>query len=208
MSDMSIAFLITTFLLTVAPGTGVVYTVASGLSRGRRAGLLAAVACTLGMIPHFVAALTGVAAVLHANPMAFRVLTWVGAAYLLYLGWQMWRDRGSLEVTGDDAQADAGVWAVIRTGITINLLNPKLTAFFFAFLPQFVPVNEPQPIRLMALLGATAVLMTLVVFAGYALAASAVREKVLARPRVMDVMRRVFSVTFVALAARLALTPA
>lgn len=206
---MTTTYLLTTFVVCLTPGTGVVYTVAAGLSRGRRAGLLAALACTLGMLPHFALAVGGVAAVLRANPLAFTALAWAGAAYLVYLAWTMWRDRGALDLEGAaDDHAGDDAWTIIRRGVAINLLNPKLSAFFFAFLPQFVPADAADPVALLVLLGATAIVMTLVVFAGYAVAAAAVRDQVLSRPRVLDAARRVFALTFVALAARLALTPA
>jgi len=148
------------------------------------------------------AAITGLAAVVHASAVAFSTLKWAGVAYLVYLAWLTWRDRSSLEAPGDAAPLPA--WRIVRRAVLINLLNPKLTVFFFAFLPQFVAADDPAPWRTMAGLGAVFMAITFVVFAGYGLFASAVREHVLTRPRAVQWMRRGFAAAYIALAGRLA----
>lgn len=201
---MTLAFLLTSLVIVATPGTGALYTIAAGLTRGTRASVLAAFACTLGTVPHLVAAVTGLAALLHASGVAFALLKYAGVAYLLYMAWATWQDRGALTVD-DDATADRrSFWSVLGAGITLNLLNPKLTIFFFAFLPQFVPAGGGA---VPAMLGLSAVFMamTFVVFAAYGVFAAAVRDHVLRRPRVVAGMRKVFAVTFAALAGRLAL---
>ena len=200
---MTWSFLLTAFVICVTPGTGALYTVGSALARGQRAGLWAAFACTLGTVPHMLAAITGLAAVLHASGVAFEVIKYAGVAYLLWMAWSTWRDAGSVAVQTNPEQGSRR--AVIASGITINLLNPKLTIFFFAFLPQFVPGNRPGAVLHMLALSAVFMAMTFVVFVGYAGAAAALRERVLARPRVVRRIRRVFAATFVALSGRLAL---
>jgi len=198
---MTLAFLLTSFVIVVTPGTGALYTIAAGLARGARASVLAAFACTLGIVPHLVAAITGLAAVLHASGVAFQVIKYLGVAYLLWMAWTTWRDTGALAV-GD---GEAGSWRkVITSGITLNLLNPKLTIFFFAFLPQFVPAGTPHQVPRMLLLSAVFMAMTFVVFAGYGVAAGALRDRVLTRPRLVRRIRRAFAASFVALSARLA----
>src|SRR3954447_6017641 len=139
---MSMAFLVTALVIVATPGTGALYTIATGLARGARASVLAALACTLGTVPHLLAAVTGLAAVLHASGVAFQTIKYAGVAYLLYMAWATWRDTGALAV--EDSPQPASRRAVIVSGITLNLLNPKLTIFFFAFLPQFVPAGEPH----------------------------------------------------------------
>jgi threonine/homoserine/homoserine lactone efflux protein len=199
---VSLAFLVTTLAVVATPGTGVVYTVSAGLARGARASLVAAVGCTLGIVPHVLAAVTGLAALLNASALAFQTLKWLGVAYLLFLAWQTWRDRSDLSADGEPAPRSP--WRVIRTAVLINLLNPKLTIFFFAFLPQFVAPGEPRALPRMVGLSAVFMLVTLVVFASYGAFASAVRRHVLARPRVVRAMRRGFAGTYVLLAGRLA----
>ncbi|MDQ4100541.1 MAG: LysE family translocator [Chloroflexota bacterium] len=200
---MSLEFLITTFVIVATPGTGVVYTLAAGLARGARASLVAAVGCTLGIVPHMVAAITGLAALLHASALAFQTLKYLGVAYLLYMAWSTLREKGGLAV--EDATAPRSASRVILAGILINILNPKLTIFFVAFLPQFVPADAPHALPRMVELSAIFMLVTLVVFAVYGVAAAALRSHVVARPRVLVWLRRVFAGSFVALGARLAL---
>lgn len=200
---MSIEFLITTFVIVATPGTGVIYTLAAGLARGARASLVAAVGCTLGIVPHMVAAVTGLAALLHASALAFQTLKYLGVAYLLYMAWATLREKGGLAVEDDTAPRSAR--KVIIAGILINILNPKLTIFFVAFLPQFVPADEPHALPRMVELSAIFMLVTLIVFALYGVAAAGLRSHVVARPRVLVWLRRVFAGSFVALGARLAL---
>jgi len=199
---MSWAFLITSLVIVATPGTGALYTLAAGLTRGSRASILAAFACTLGTVPHLVAAITGLAAVLHASGIAFNVIKYAGVAYLLYMAWATWRDKGALSV--DESSRPSSWRSVIAAGITLNLLNPKLTIFFFSFLPQFVPAGEPGALAKMLGLSAVFMVMTFVVFALYGVAAAALRDKVLSRPRLVQRIRRAFAATFVALSARLA----
>ncbi len=201
---MSAEFLLTTLIIVATPGTGVVYTLAAGLSRGSRASILAAFACTLGIVPHMAAAMTGLAALLHTSAIAFQTLKYLGVAYLLYMAWATLKERGALHVDGDAAPRSAR--NVIVSGILINILNPKLTIFFFAFLPQFVDAGEPYALARMLQLSAIFMLVTFVVFCAYGMFAALVRTHVVSRPRVMTWMRRVFAGSFVALGARLAVT--
>lgn len=198
---MTWSFLLTSLVICLAPGTGSLYTVAAGLTRGTRAGLLAAFACTLGTLPHMMAAITGLAALLHASGVAFQVVKYAGLAYLLWMAIATWRDRGALAF---DEAGPSSTRKVIVSGITLNLLNPKLTVFVFAFLPQFVPAGEPGSLPRMVGLSSVFVLMTFVAFALYAVLAAALRDRVLTRPRVVDAMRKVFAGTFAALGTRLA----
>ncbi|MBA2418111.1 MAG: LysE family translocator [Nocardioidaceae bacterium] len=200
---MSVEFLLTSLVVAATPGTGVLYTLAAGLSRGARASVVATVGCTLGIVPHMAAAITGVAALLHTSALAFAVLKYLGVAYLLYMAWNTLKDKGALTVE-DDAPSSAR--KTITSGILINILNPKLTIFFFAFLPQFVSPNEPHGVLRMLELSAVFMLITFAVFAVYGVFAAAVREQVISRPRVLTWMRRVFAGSFVALGAKLAFT--
>ncbi|MEG8275536.1 LysE family translocator [Streptomyces sp. AHA2] len=202
---MSLAFLLTTLIVVATPGTGTLYTLAAALTRGPRAGVVAAVGCTLGIVPHLLATVTGAAALLHAGATAFQVLKCAGVAYLLHMAWTTLRDKDAL-VTGEREAAPPSVRQVIVRGVLINILNPKLTVFFFAFLPQFVSAGEPHALVRMAGLGGMFMLTTFLVFAAYGLPAGAVRGRVLGRPRVMAWLRRGFAASFVALGAKLAAT--
>ncbi|MEU0466754.1 MULTISPECIES: LysE family translocator [unclassified Amycolatopsis] len=197
---MSVEFLLTALVVVATPGTGALLTMSAGLAHGTRASVIAAVGCTLGTVPHAIAAITGLAALLHASPVAFQVIKYAGVAYLLYLAWSALREPDR----PPEAPAPRSAARVIVSAVLVNVLNPKLTIFFFAFLPQFVHPGDPRSLLTMAELSAVFMALTLVVFVAYGVAAAAMRDRVLSRPRVRAWMRRVFAGTFAALAVRLA----
>ena len=200
---MGLDFLLTSLIVIVSPGTGVLFTLAAGLSRGPRASVVAAFGCTLGIVPHMAAAILGLAALLHASALAFQTLKYLGVAYLLYMAWNALREGGALRV---ESQIDArSARQVIVTAVLINILNPKLSIFFLAFLPQFVSADEARPLLRMLELSLVFMLLTFVVFAIYGVLAAAVRRQVIARPRVLTWLRRSFAAAFAALGAKLAL---
>jgi threonine/homoserine/homoserine lactone efflux protein len=199
---MSLSFLLTSFIVVVSPGTGVLYTLATALTRGSRAGIAAAFGCTLGILPAMLAAMLGLAAVLHASALAFAALKWLGVLYLLYMAWQALRERGALSV---EPRLDARSGRrVIVTGFLINILNPKLSIFFLAFLPQFIAADEAHPLPRMLELSAAFMAMTFIVFVLYGLFAALVRDRVVTRPAVMTWLRRAFAGGFALLGAKLA----
>jgi threonine/homoserine/homoserine lactone efflux protein len=200
---MSWEFLITSFIVVVSPGTGVLYTLAAGLSRGSRASVVAAFGSTLGIVPHIAAAILGLAAILHTSALAFQIFKYLGVAYLLYMAWSTLRERGALTVEQDISPRSA--LQVTVTGVLINILNPKLSIFFLAFLPQFVSGDEASPLLHMLTLSFVFMAMTFIVFVGYGLFAAAIRDHVISRPRVLTWMRRAFAGAFAALGAKLAL---
>jgi threonine/homoserine/homoserine lactone efflux protein len=200
---VSTEFLVASLVIVATPGTGVLFTLAAGLSRGSRAGVVAAFGCTLGIVPHVAAAMLGVAAVLHTSALAFQTLKILGVLYLLYMAWTTLRDEGAL-AAGTDGDARSAR-QVIVSAVLVNLLNPKLSIFFLAFLPQFVRADDPDALGQMLGLSGVFMLLTFVVFAGYAVLAAALRGQVLARPRALLWLRRLFAGAFVALGARLAL---
>ncbi len=199
---MRLEFLITSLIVVAAPGTGVLYTLAAGLSRGSRASIVAAFGCTLGIVPHMAAAILGLAALLHASAVAFQIFKYVGVAYLLYLAWMTLREHGTLKVEKEAGRRSS--LQVIATAILINFLNPKLSIFFMAFLPQFIDAGEVHPLARMGELSVVFMAMTFVVFVGYGLFAAAVRDRIISRPRVLAWMRRTFAAAFVALGVKLA----
>jgi threonine/homoserine/homoserine lactone efflux protein len=200
---MTLSFLLTSLIVIVSPGTGVLYTLAAALSRGSRASVAAAFGCTLGILPHIAAATLGLAAVLHTSALAFAALKWLGVLYLLYMAWQALRERGALKV---DASVDArSTLKLIVTGFLINILNPKLSIFFLAFLPQFIAAEEGRPLMRMLELSIAFMAMTFAVFVVYGLFAASVRDRIVTRPRAMTWLRRAFAGGFTALGARLAL---
>jgi threonine/homoserine/homoserine lactone efflux protein len=199
---VTIGFLVTSLVVVASPGAGVLYTLAAGLARGSRASVVAAFGCTLGIVPHMAAAVLGLAALLHTSSVAFQTLKYLGVAYLLFMAWRTLEEHGALRVDGDASPRSSR--QVIVSAVALNVLNPKLSIFFFAFLPQFVAAGDPNRLARMLELGAVFMLLTFVVFVGYALLAASVRTYVISRPRVVTWMRRTFAGAFAALGARLA----
>ena len=199
---MSPEFLLTSLIVVLMPGTGVIYTLSAGLFQGRLASVAAAVGCTAGILPHMAASMLGLAALLHASALAFQAVKLAGVAYLLYLAWQMWRAGAPAAETGTPVPGSLARVAV--RGLLINILNPKLSTFFLAFLPQFTPADAADPLWMMAGHSAVFMLMTLVVFVLYGLFAALARERVIASPRVMRWLQRSFAGLFAALGVRLA----
>ncbi len=201
---MSPEFWITTLIVVASPGTGAVYTIATGLGRGSKASVLAAFACTLGIIPHLIAAMMGLAALLHTSALLFDLVKYAGVAYLLWMAWQTLQQQGAMRMDADATPRSS--WRVIADGIALNLLNPKLSIFFVAFLPQFMDKTAASPLVEMLLLSGVFMGMTFVIFALYGLFAAAMRDHVISRPAVMAWLRRSFAAAFGSLAARLAFT--
>lgn len=195
-------FLITSLIVVASPGTGVLYTVATGLSRGPRASAIAAFGSTIGIVPHMAAAILGLATLLHTSAVAFQLFKYLGVAYLLYMAWKTLGERGPLSVDSDVGAPSALQMTV--TGVLINILNPKLSIFFLAFLPQFVSADDAHPLGRMIELSGIFMLMTFVVFVIYGLFAAWLRDHVITRPQVMTWLRRSFAAAFVALGAKLA----
>jgi threonine/homoserine/homoserine lactone efflux protein len=206
---MSMEFLLTSLIVVASPGTGVLYTLATGLSRGARASIVAAFGCTLGIVPHMAAAITGLAALLHTSALAFQTLKYLGVVYLLYMAWNTLKEHGALKIekeVGPKSVQQVSVRQVIVTAVLINILNPKLSIFFFAFLPQFVNADEPNALPRMLELSLVFMLLTFVVFVGYGVFAASVRDHVTSRPKVLMWMRRTFAGAFAALGVKLALS--
>ena len=199
---MSLAFLATSLIIIVTPGTGVLYTVTTGLTMGARAAFVAAIACTIGIVPHLAAAITGVAALLHASAEAFEAIRIAGVVYLLWMAWVTWRDRTPLTVESEGGASPAS--RIVARGILVNLLNPKLTIFFVAFLPQFIDPTTTDQLTPMLGLSGVFMVLTLVVFTGYGAFAAGVRRHIIERPGVVTWLRRGFAGCFVALGAQLA----
>jgi threonine/homoserine/homoserine lactone efflux protein len=201
---VSVAFLITSLIIVATPGTGALLTISAGLSRGIRSSIVTAFGCTLGIVPHLAAAITGTAALLRASGIAFEVVKFLGVAYLLYMAWATWRDHSPLVVS--DGLAPRRARRVIGAAILANLLNPKLTIFFFAFLPQFLGSQSSRQVPTMLMLSAVFMAMTFVVFALYGVFAASVRRHLIDRPRIVRRIRQVFAASFVGLSAKLATT--
>ncbi len=201
---LSTEFLVTSLIVVLIPGTGVVFTLSTALAHGRRASVFAAVGCTLGIVPHLMATVLGLAAVMHTSATAFQILKLAGVAYLFYLAVATWRDRTAFVVQPVAVRPGALGWVV--KAFVLNILNPKLTIFFLAFLPQFVTRDAASPVLELVGLSVVFMAMTFVVFVVYGLLADAFRTAVIESPRVQAWLRRGFAGAFAALGAQLALS--
>ena len=201
---VSLQFLITSLIVVLIPGTGVIYTVSTGLTQGKKASLYVALGCTLGIVPHLLATILGLAALMHTSAVAFQLLKWAGVVYLFYVAWGTWRDKSAFQL--DDNPSRTHALGLISKAILMNVLNPKLTIFFLAFLPQFIPANSTHVLAPMLLLSAIFMLMTLAVFVVYGLLAHTFRHFVVESARVQTFLRYGFTATFIGLASKLALT--
>ena len=199
----STEFIITSLIVVLIPGTGVIYTISTGLFQGWRASIFAALGCTAGIVPHLIASIMGLATILHMSAMAFQLIKFIGVAYLLYLAWSMWKVSGTLILKGE--QNRMNTWRICIKGFLINILNPKLSLFFLAFLPQFVPSQIDAPIINMLVLSCIFMGMTLLVFILYGLFANSVRVYVVNSPKVIKSTQRTFAVIFAMLGAKLAM---
>ncbi len=200
---ISLQFLVTAFVVVLAPGTGVIYTLALGLGQGRAAAVWAALGCTFGIVPHLAAATLGLAAILHTSALAFNIVKYAGVAYLLWLAWQSLKSDGSLAVSAKTTR-DTG-WRIAARGALINILNPKLSIFFLALLPPFLSGNASTATHEMVLLGIVFMVMTFAVFILYGAFAATARRWILGSETVMRWLNRSFAGIFAALAGRLAL---
>ncbi len=198
---MTLDFLVTSLIVVLLPGTGVIYTVSTGLSQGGRASALAAVGCTMGIVPYLCASIFGLAALLHTSALAFQGFKIIGVLYLAYLAWAMWRESGAIEF---ESGVRAGARQIAIRGFLINILNPKLSIFFLAFLPQFVAVDSGTALKQLLLLSGVFMLMTFVVFVCYGLLADRVRYFIRHSPQVLQGVQRIFAGVFVAMAVKLA----
>ncbi|WP_419905399.1 LysE family translocator [Kiloniella sp.] len=202
---MSIEFLITSIVVILIPGTGVVYTIATGLGAGRAASIAAAFGCTLGILPSLTAAVFGVAAILHTSALLFQVIKFCGVAYLLYLAYQTLKDSGPVSLDQREEISVSKV-KIIYTGVLINALNPKLSIFFLAFLPQFVNPNASTWVTDTLMLGAAFMAMTFAVFVVYGLFAALIGNIALKSERFMRWFRRTTSLAFASFGVKLAMS--
>ncbi len=200
----STEFLLTSLVVVLIPGTGVIYTVSTGLFSGWRSSIAAAFGCTTGILPHLTASILGLSAILHMSALAFQVVKYAGVAYLMYLSWSMWRETGSLQVNSPESTRT--LWQIVVKGFLINILNPKLSIFFLAFLPLFVSPDASSPMIQMLILSAAFMAMTLVVFILYGLSAHYVRTYIVNSTKVTVWLQRSFAAIFAALGVKLALT--
>jgi threonine/homoserine/homoserine lactone efflux protein len=201
---ISFEFLITSLIVVLIPGTGVIYTVSTGIVQGRKASMYAALGCTAGIVPHLLATVLGLAAVMHTSALAFQVLKYVGVAYLFYVAYATWNDKSAFAMDGTMSKTSA--MGLVVKALLLNILNPKLTIFFLAFLPQFVEPSAQQPLLQLLRLSAVFMAMTFAVFVVYGFVAHAFRRAVVDSVCVQNWLRYGFAAAFAGLGAKLAVS--
>jgi threonine/homoserine/homoserine lactone efflux protein len=197
-------FLLTSLIVVLIPGTGAVYTITTGITLKWRASIAAAIGCTIGIIPHILATILGLSAIMNMSAQVFSILKLMGSAYLLYLAWNMWREAGTLEINRKNTETSTS--QIIIKAIAINLLNPKLTIFFFAFLPLFVSKNSASPTLEMILLSVVFMAITLIVFVLYGILASGISAFLMKSSIAIKRIQRTFAVILAGFAVQLALS--
>ena len=197
-------FLLASLIVVLIPGTGVIYTITTGLTLKWRASIAAAIGCTLGIVPHILASILGLSALLNMSAQVFSALKIAGAMYLLYLAWNMWREAGTLEI--NKKNTGFSITQIVIKAIAINLLNPKLTIFFFAFLPLFVSKDSASPTLEMVTLSAVFMGMTFLIFALYGILASGISAYLINSSRAVKRLQQAFAAAIAIFAVKLALS--
>lgn len=197
-------FFITSLIIVLIPGAGVLYTISVGVSKGKKASILATIGCTLGIIPHLFMSIVLSSFILNMSQGIFTAIKIVGALYFLYLGAGMIRSEVQLDL--ENSQGEDSSSSIVRRGVLISLLNPKITLFFFSFLPQYVSSTEDAFVFQSFLLGGIFIILTLVVFIGYGILAGAMK-RLLISPGRFSILQKTFGVAFVIFAFKLALSP-
>lgn len=198
-----LAFLGVSVLLTIAPGPDNLFVITQGLTRGKKAAVVTAMGMCCGNSVHTLAAALGISAVMYASAVAFAVMKYAGAAYLLYMA-----ITALIESPGDAGKAASGpanMLAMFRRGFVMNILNPKVAIFFLAFLPQFVQKGDPHPALTMVFLGAVFAAQAVVIFGLIGWFSGAIGGYVLENPRLSRLFSLLTAGVLGALGIRLAL---
>lgn len=196
-------FLGASILLTIAPGPDNVFVVTQGITRGRKAAVLTAIGMCSGISVHTTAAALGISAVFYSSAVAFSMVKFAGAAYLLFLAWKTVRERRDIELRGNDRQLSG--FALFKRGFIMNVLNPKVALFFVAFLPQFVSPGSGNVALEMVMLGLVFMVQGMIIFTAIGLLSGAIGSYLLQKPQVSRIFPWLTAGIFATLGIRLAL---
>ncbi|KMM38057.1 LysE family translocator [Guptibacillus hwajinpoensis] len=154
-------------LLTLMPGPDNLFVLAQSISQNKQAGIATSLGLCSGLLVHITAAAVGISALLYQSSLAFSIVKYLGAAYLLYMAYQAFRERGATSTINN--QQSRSYSSLYRKGIVMNILNPKVSLFFLALLPQFIDQNAGYPALQMVLLGGIFIIQALLIFSGISL---------------------------------------
>jgi len=194
-----LAYLVTAVVFSLAPGSGTVNSISNGLSYGTRKSLAAIAGLQIGLSIQIILVGAGIGALVAQSALVFSIIKWVGAAYLVWLGIQKWRDRGSLSTASTDDSLSG--LTLMKNAVLINLTNPKSIVFLVALFPQFIDPTQNQVTQLLAL-GVTTVVIDAMVMLGYTSLASQM-GRFIRSEKVMSKINKVFGSMFVGCGALL-----
>ncbi len=197
-------FIVTSIAVILMPGPAMLFVISNGLTRGPKASIAAAFGTTTGVCFHLMCAAFGLAIILKTSVIAFTVVKFAGAAYLIYLAIKILLSNE--QIVNDLSNGEKTANSIFWRGIFINILNPKLSIFFLAYLPQFIDSNLTSVTSQTLILGAIFMAMTIFIFICYGMFASLLRQKVLNSPKILKAIKWCFASIFMALGVRLALT--
>lgn len=197
-------FFVTSITVILMPGPAMIFVITNGLTRGTKASIAAAFGTTSGVSFHMLCAAFGLAVIMKTSAIAFGIVKFAGAAYLIYLAIKTLINKD--DIVSDGIISEKSRNSIFLQGFIINILNPKLSIFFLAFLPQFLSPDKLAVTSQTLLLGSVFMSMTIVIFIGYGVFASALRRRVLQSPKILKAIKWCFSSVFMGLGVRLALS--
>lgn len=199
-------FLLTGILLNLTPGNDTIFILTKSIGQGKKAGMVSALGIGAGNIVHTIFAAFGLSLIIAKSILLFNIIKFVGAAYLVYLGYKMWTNKAQLN-TGEIVSAKkVNYWKMIRDGIVANVLNPKVAIFYIAFLPQFSDPTLKNTILPFLLLGTTFITTGTIWCFMLAVFASTLFGKLKKNKKISAYINKVCGLTFVGLGIKVALT--
>lgn len=199
---ISFEFLVTSLIIVLIPGPGVVFTVSVALFKSRFESIIAAFGCTLGTVPHLLVSILSLLALFSLDSIFFEVVKYLGIAYLIYLSFSLFKDKGILKI--EDKNIASNNYEIVLKAIMINLLNPKLSIFFLSFLPQFISSDTNTLLTDILVLSLIFMLMTFIVFVMYAVFARVMKNKIFKSKENLKIIQKVFALVFAIFAFKLA----
>mgnify|MGYP000965566462 CR=1 FL=1 len=194
------AYLLTSIILSLSPGSGAINTMTTSISHGYRGAASSIAGLQTGLGIHIVLVGIGLGTLFSRSVLAFEVLKWAGAAYLIWLGIQQWRAAGSLDLNTLAVSHNRS--RLFKRAVFVNLTNPKSIVFLAALFPQFIVPHQPQVIQYVVL-GATTIIVDVIVMIGYATLAQRIAAWIKG-PKQMKALNKVFGSLFVLVGALLA----
>ena len=200
-----LAFIGASVILTLMPGPDIIFVITLSITQGKKSGILTALGLVTGLIVHTTAAALGLSIILYESALAFQIVKYLGAAYLIYLGIIAIRERNknALQINRNAKYENKKLY---RRGILMNILNPKVSLFFLAFLPQFVSADSSNVSLEMMFLGIIFMVQAIIVFTIVSILAHKLSEKIVKNPKVVKVINWVKASVFLIIGIQIAIS--